>query len=170
MNNYFYIDAKGQQCGPVSGEELKNCGLTRRTLVWREGMEAWAAADTVAELQPLFVGEPPVPPAPLQPQTTQPSHTDSFAHEQDNLKRRHLLSLAPSNNLVSSILSMLFCCLPFGVVAVVHASRVDGFWARGMRVEAVRESEAARKWCWASVVIGILYQICVLALLISSNI
>lgn len=155
MNNYFYIDAKGQQCGPVSGEELKNCGLTRRTLVWCEGMEAWAAADTVAELQPLFVGVPPTPPPPPMPQVAQVVNN---THNQYSSTPRHL-ELAPSNNLVWSILVTLFCCLSFGVIAIIHASRVDGLWARGMKVEALNEAEFARNWCWAGVTIGLVVRV-----------
>ena len=33
--------------------------LTRTTLVWRQGMANWVAAETVPELQPLFAAAPP---------------------------------------------------------------------------------------------------------------
>ena len=33
--------------------------LTRTTLVWKQGMASWAAADSVPELQSLFAHLPP---------------------------------------------------------------------------------------------------------------
>ena len=41
--------------------------LTQQTMVWKEGMAAWAPASQVVELQPLFAppampGMPPLPP------------------------------------------------------------------------------------------------------------
>ncbi len=37
----------------------------------------------------------------------------------------------PDSNLVWAILTTLFCCLPFGIVSIVYASKVDSYWAQG---------------------------------------
>ncbi|MBO7197759.1 MAG: CD225/dispanin family protein, partial [Tidjanibacter sp.] len=34
----------------------------------------------------------------------------------------------PSSNLIWGILTTIFCCLPFGIVSIVFASRVDSLW------------------------------------------
>ena len=67
MQVYVYLN--NQQAGPYDMpilQQLASQGiLTAQTLVWRAGMPAWAAAGTVAELQPLFAPvPPPVPPVP----------------------------------------------------------------------------------------------------------
>ena len=37
----------------------------------------------------------------------------------------------PNNYLVWSILVTIFCCIPFGIVAIVKSSQVNGLWAQG---------------------------------------
>ena len=55
-----------------------------------------------------------------------------------------------ANNLVFSILTTLFCCLPFGIVAIVYAAQVNGNVASGNIPAAQAASEKAKKWCWIS--------------------
>ena len=59
----FYLGVGGKQVGPYDlttlAGQVQQGVLTRTTLVWRQGMPAWAAADTVPELQPLFGAMPP---------------------------------------------------------------------------------------------------------------
>lgn len=67
----------------------------------------------------------------------------------------------PSNNLVWAILVTLFCCIPFGIVAILKATSVDSLYNSGRYREAVDASKEAGKWCiWAAVaglVVGVLY-------------
>lgn len=59
----FFVGLNGQQAGPydlsVLTSQIASGQLTRNTLVWRQGMANWAAADTVPELIPLFAASPP---------------------------------------------------------------------------------------------------------------
>lgn len=56
------------------------------------------------------------------------------------------------NNLVWAILSTLFCCLPLGIVSIIHASKVDGLAAAGDLNGARAASENAKKWAIYAVV------------------
>lgn len=56
----------------------------------------------------------------------------------------------PDNNLVWAILSTVFCCWPFGVVAIIKAASVDSLWYSGRCDEAVQAAADARKWAWVS--------------------
>ena len=51
---YFFQDSNGQQQGPVAANDLPRYGVTPQTLVWKDGMPAWQAAGTVAELSVFF--------------------------------------------------------------------------------------------------------------------
>lgn len=42
----------------------------------------------------------------------------------------------PDNCLVWAILTTVLCCLPFGIVSIVYASKVDSEWALGHYDEA----------------------------------
>ena len=65
----FHIAVNGAQAGPFDlnmlAQKLREGSLSRSTLVWRQGMPAWAAAETVADLQALFAAVP--PPLPQRP-------------------------------------------------------------------------------------------------------
>lgn len=55
---WFYLDQSSSQQGPVTlariKEEATTGGVQPDTLVWREGMPDWTAAQQTPELQPLF--------------------------------------------------------------------------------------------------------------------
>lgn len=58
----------------------------------------------------------------------------------------------PDNHLVIAILTTLMCCLPFGIVSIVNATKVDAAYASGNYQEAVSRSEDAKKWAiWAAI-------------------
>jgi Interferon-induced transmembrane protein len=54
------------------------------------------------------------------------------------------------NYLPQAILTTLFCCLPFGVVAIVYAAQVNSKLQAGDYEGAMQASKNARTWCWAS--------------------
>lgn len=66
----WFVAIGGQQAGPFNGQQLpllvQNGQLTPQTLVWRQGLAQWAAAQTLPELAPLFAPPagavpPPIP-------------------------------------------------------------------------------------------------------------
>lgn len=57
--------------------------------------------------------------------------------------------------LAQAILVTIFCCLPFGIPAIVFAAQVNGKLAAGDYAGAVATSKKARKWCWVSFGVGI---------------
>ena len=73
-----------------------------------------------------------------------------------------------SNNLVWAILSTLFCCLPLGIVSIVHAAKVNGLLAAGDVAGAREAADKAKKWAiWSAmslVVLAVLYIIFVVML------
>lgn len=67
----FHVEIGGQAQGPFTIAQIQagvaNGQVTGSSLVWSAGMPAWAAAETVAALQPIFAAPPPLPPAPSAP-------------------------------------------------------------------------------------------------------
>ncbi len=61
---YFYA-ANGAQAGPVGMEQLRalfaNRTINKDSLVWKQGMDNWAALNTVEELKPFLGGNTPPP-------------------------------------------------------------------------------------------------------------
>jgi len=52
----------------------------------------------------------------------------------------------PKTWLVESILVTLFCCLPFGVVAIVNSSKVESHFYAGNIEASERASKNAKIW------------------------
>ncbi len=134
MNKYFLTDGK-KNYGPYTLEELRTKNITRETMVWYEGMTDWQPAGTLPELSELFAHTPPsapfaaagsTPTLPVNPQ------------------------IPPKTWLVESILAMLFCCLPFGIVGIVNASKVESRFYAGDNEGAQRYSNDAKKWTMVS--------------------
>ena len=49
-----------------------------------------------------------------------------------------------------AILATIFCCLPFGIAAIIYAARVSTLVAAGDLEGAGNASDKARAWCWYS--------------------
>ncbi len=135
----YYMHIGGQQVGPYEENELPSHGLTASTMVWREGMPDWVAANQVPELSHLL------PPS-QQPPSYQPQ--PSYGPQQPYGARPPM----PDTYLVWAILATLLCCMPFGIVSIVKASQVSTLYYQGNYVEARAASRAARNWAIASAV------------------
>ena len=59
------------------------------------------------------------------------------------------------NHLVWAILVTIFCCLPFGIVSIVYASKVNGLVTVGDIDSARKASKSAKTWAWVSFGIGL---------------
>ena len=113
-------------------------------------------------------GVPPAPPAGAgwQPQ-------GEIAGPQYGAVPGHVYGPAPNNYLVFSILTTLFCCLPFGIVSIVKSSQVNSLWSQGRTAEAQQAADSAKQWAWISfgvgIVVGILYVVLVASVETSSS-
>ena len=62
----------------------------------------------------------------------------------------------PDNNMVWAILSTLFCCLPLGIVAIIHAAKVDGLYRSGDYSGAQEAADNAKKYSQYALISGII--------------
>jgi len=136
-------------CGGSNPAESKFCMHCGAPLT---GPEAEAAAQqpqaqTGTPITPQMGAQrPAAPPQPtaVQPGAAQPAYAPPAAP-------------AVPNHLVWAILVTLFCCLPFGIVAIVYASQVNTKLNAGDYEGAVRSSQNAKTWCWVSFGIGLFF-------------
>lgn len=154
---HYYLWIEGVKKGPLAFDELIDKGLCADTLVWREGLTDWVKASELDELAELLARIPPSPP----PYSVSP---------EEPIQRPD----CPKTWLVESILATCLCCLPFGIVGIVYAAKVDSAYALGQYEAAVKYSKLARNWTLAAVVsivvIGLLYlMFLVVLILIGKN-
>lgn len=150
MSKFYFINAQGTQVGPVEKDVLIGVGITRTTMVWKEGSPSWVPASQEPELADFFMnsaqGKIPVVP----PQVKQ---DNSLPYSQK-----------PPTYMWLAICSTILCCLPFGIVSIVYASKVDSNWALGNYDAAYDNSNKAKNWGIASAVTA--FVICIIYIII----
>ena len=63
-------------------------------------------------------------------------------------------NICPKTWLAESILTTLFCCLPFGVVGIVYAAQVTSLFSQGNYDAAQETSRKAGMWTKISFFVG----------------
>jgi flagellar biosynthesis protein FlhB len=72
--------------------------------------------------------------------------------------------VCPKTWLAESILVTLLCCLPFGIVGIVYASKVSSLFAQGLYDQAAQASSSAKTWTLIGFFIGLVVTITYLAI------
>ncbi len=149
----WYYAKANEQHGPVTGEDLRSRiasgEIASTDLVWREGMPDWIPAGEVKDFAGDSAGAitsagPPPPGGSQMPQAGIGGGVSGapVAHQ------------PIPNYLVQSILVTIFCCQPFGIVAIIFAAKVDGLVARGDIAGAMDASKKAKTWAWVGFGVG----------------
>lgn len=115
----FYILQKNAKQGPYSIDELRKLDISHNTMVWSRGFVNWREAKNVPELSEILSMLP--PDAPMN----------------------HIM---PKTWLVESILVTCFCCLPFGIVGIINATKIESLFLNGDYEQALAKSSEAKKW------------------------
>lgn len=133
----WYYAVSGQQLGPVSSEEMQNQArlgnIQPDTLVWRSGLPNWTPASQAAELDLRF--------GVIIPRTL-----DSLVPKETVVVPYSGPLVSSTGPFVASILTTLFCCLPFGVTGIVYAALIGSKNARGDFKGAKEASKMAYLW------------------------
>ena len=145
----YYVEGNDRR-GPITLEQFANMQLPPQTLIWHQGLDNWIAASQAPVTAHLYNH-----PAPPQPE---PTYAPGY-----NSAQQSGMSAPPRPNtyLVWAILTTIFCCLPFGIVSIVYASRVNDLYSAGRYDEAQEASKNAGRWAlWsalASAIVAFLY-------------
>lgn len=176
----IYIHTNGSNMGPYSLEQLKGLGISPDTPVWYNGLPDWTPAGAAPATRELFFAPSPdkaiVPaepsaeaqpaPAPGESAPPVPGGQQGYNPNQGYYGGQGYNPQGypygpgqqgpPPSYLAWAIISTLCCCIPFGVVAIVYASKVNSLWARGDMYGAQKASERAQLWTILAIVLGLL--------------
>ena len=147
---YYYLRGETKM-GPYSLAALKNEPLNASTLVWTSSLPDWVAANSLPELQDLFV----------KTATTMPPPYVANHNQQQAFGGVNVPPPMPDSYLVWAILATVLCCLPLGIVSIINAAKVASAYGMGDYTGAQKASDNAKKWAiWSAisaVVLSILY-------------
>ena len=76
---------------------------------------------------------------------------------------------APYNHMAEAILTLLFCCLPFGIVSVVYASQVGGKHSMGDMEGAQKSAKLAGVWALVSCLVGVGFLLLYILLMLAAS-
>jgi len=62
----------------------------------------------------------------------------------------------PNSYLALAIISTILCCLPFGIVSIIYATKVNSLYEDGHYDQAVSASKNAKTWGIVSIVVALL--------------
>ena len=141
---YFYTDGE-EEFGPFSITDLKEKDIKRNTKVWTQGMNEWQEAGNIPDLEELLALTPP-------PFSKEKMKLETVSQDPVSQQTR---KYPPKTWLVESILVTLFCCLPFGIVGIINAAKVESRFYIGDEEGAKQASAEARRWTLISFWIGV---------------
>lgn len=148
----YYIAVNQTPVGPFSVEELMERGIKPSDLIWAEGMSGWTPAANIPEIASAL-GAPGCPAVPPEVTTTAP------VYEYPSGPQQQYPACPPKSWLVESILATILCCLPFGIVAIVKASKVNSLWQIGNYDGAYAAAAEAKKWIMLAFICGLVFTI-----------
>lgn len=144
----YWTIKDGHHAGPFSAMQLADMGIMPDTPVWHEGLPDWVPASQIAEISAIMVARQNAPqpmPAPAAPQPVYASHAP-LRPEPQGAPAPAPGEECPPVYLGWSIVAMLLCCMPLGVLAIIFSAQVRPAWRSGNIAKARRASERAQ-WC-----------------------
>ena len=167
---YIVIGGDGKEYGPKASVEvsdwIREGRLNVQSQIKEQGDNEWKVLGSLQEFTADFAGSNPV--APQTGMTSPPQFQQSHGA---GYNQPHVQGNTPNipNYLVHSILVTLCCCLPFGIAAIVFASKVEGLERMGDVAGAQEASKKAKMWCWIGFGLGIPVQILVIILQVAAE-
>lgn len=158
----WFYSKNGQQLGPINEQELAakygNGELSSSDLVWKEGMSDWKP---LGEVNIPGVGSMPSLPNQVPGSSMLP---------QPPMRSTPMVRPNIPTYLWQSIVATVLCCMPFGVVAIVYAAKVDSLIAMGDYAGAQSASDSAKTWVGVSVGIFLLIFIGYILLILAASV
>lgn len=175
-NVYYYLDGD-VKVGPFSLDALKKAPITPNTLIWRNPFPQWVYAHTLPELHDLFVKT-----AVTRTNTsasnyvrTEPNYNKKISEytnrttEKKALENTDIPYFMPETYLPWAILSTVLCCMPLGIIAIIHSAKVSSAYKAGDYITAQEASEKAKKWVISTTIVGAFWYFFILYISLSTS-
>lgn len=142
--HYFFIDASGDERGPITVDFFKKYGLKGDRLIWFDGLPTWVEARTTPALKEYLGGDDKLDSVTA---VIKKHHGELHRGANPEWTDRH----APKSWLFESVVVTLLCCLPAGLAGVYYANKSTHLWAAGEYARSLRCSKIAKNWAFGGV-------------------
>ena len=159
---YIVIGGDGKEYGPKASVEVRDWiaegRLNPQSQIKEQGDDEWKVLGSLQEFAADFAG-------------SNASMPQAGVSPPPQIHQPYAQGAVPNipNYLVQSILVTLCCCMPFGIAAIVYASKVEGLERMGDIAGAQEASAKAKMWCWIGFGVGIPTQILVVFLQVAAE-
>lgn len=136
----YYILHQGQEIGPFEIHELRKQALDEATLIREETSEQWLPAYRYKDVLHLSDDQEQVA-------------DTNYRHESDKVIKEMIM---PRTWVVESIICMLCCCIPCGLVALIYALNVENNFLRGDYERSVKNSNRAKLWIYGGLIFAVI--------------
>lgn len=172
---YFAI-INGAQAGPMSKGQLALAGITPETLVWRQGLPEWVKAETLPELNDVFMEDSAFggyarPEEQVNPYAAEERTRDERPEPYNyNTQAQRPEPYNPYGNggrpiphtnwmpwaIVGTILGTAFSCIGmiFGIIGIVKADKANNFYQNGLGAEGDVANSSAKVMTILALVLG----------------
>ena len=160
MESWYYSFA-GQQMGPLPEKEIlakiREGVIGPESLLWKDGMAEWLPLSRIADLNAKALTASPEALRPSAESRVSPSPNPSpLGHvplPQPPAYHGNYVPVSIPNymwqSVTATVVGLFFCCLlamPFGIVAIVFASKVEPLRVQGDILGATTASHNAKTW------------------------
>lgn len=155
MKIWVYLN--GIQQGPYTLEELSNMPITASTPVWYEGLQQWLPAHEAPATAGLFAGAASMD---NDRETARRSTTSGQAeqpHYNYQASVREEIPPCPPTFMAWSIFTLICCCMPGGILAIIFSALTTGAYSKGDYRKAKLMSERAEWTIIISIVLGLVF-------------
>jgi hypothetical protein len=93
---------------------------------------------------------------PVQFTSNQQSNRPEQEQAQNFRGNTHQHGSKPDNYLVFAIITTVLCCLPLGIVSIIHSTKVDNLWNVGQHAEARVAADKAKQFAIYAAIAGVI--------------
>lgn len=154
----YWIVENEERVGPMSAEELLARNVTDETLVWHEGLTDWTPLGLIDELSSRLETSKLTRNLADQDGTMAQQRATATESTVFATAKEENRPPCPPSNLVWAVISLLCCCFPLSVVAIIYGSQVSTKYNLGDYEGAKKASERAAWWTILSIAIGLVAQ------------
>ena len=183
MGPKYFAFIDGNQQGPFDLYDLKSAGVRPSTYVWCKGMDDWKRADEVEEIRNLFrrhLEDIKETPKEEKIMTVQPEEVVRKKPEEQppvirfgkipaSVEPEIDIDRPPQVSMTLSVLSLILCFIPTGIVSVIFTMKAQKAWSRANEENLTKEESdffkrqahefgrQAKMWLGLTVAFGIIF-------------